>query len=145
MLPATQTATPVLLSLLHPWWWLDSPTLVLETWTMIYTLPGLSQISVLEDTQITLPLARVWPSASVDTLYTYQSLTPSLLSIAPVTVCDGELEFDSQSDLTDLSEPEVQFIAPLQTDRLIPNIIKSRAAQRALTGCELAELRDTQR
>jgi hypothetical protein len=57
---------------------------------MEYTPPGLSQMSVSENTQIILPLARVPPSASEDTLYTYHSLTPSLLSIAPVTVCGGE-------------------------------------------------------
>jgi hypothetical protein len=95
MLPAAQTATPVPLSLLNPWWWLDGPAVVPATWKMEYTPPGLSQISVSENTQITLPLARVPPSASEDTLYTYHSLTPSLLSIAPVTVRDGESEFDS--------------------------------------------------
>ncbi|KAF8534060.1 hypothetical protein BDD12DRAFT_897042 [Trichophaea hybrida] len=145
MLPAAQTGTPVPLSLLHPWWWLDGPAVVPATLKMEYTPPGLSQtMSVSENTQITLPLARVPPSASEDTLYTYHPFTPSLLSIAPVTVRSGESEFDSGSDLTDLSEPEVCFITPPRTHGLIPKKIKGRAAQRALTGCELAERRDTQ-
>jgi len=144
MLPTAQTATPVLLSLLYPRWWLNGPAVVPATWNMEYAPPGLSQMSVSENTQITLPLARIPPSASEDTLYTYHYLTPSLLSIAPVTVCGGESEFDSGSDLADHSKPEVHFITPPRTDGLIPKIIKGRAAQRALTGCELAERRDTQ-
>jgi hypothetical protein len=144
MLPAAQTATPVPLSLLHPRWWLDGPAVVPATWKMEYTPSGLSQMSVSENTQITLPLARILPSASEDTLHPYHSLIPSLLSIAPVTVCGGESEFDSGSDLTDYSEPEVRFITPPHTDGLIPKKIKGRAAQRALTGCELAKRRDTQ-
>jgi len=113
MLSAALTATPVPLPLLHPQWWLDGPPVVLVTWKMEYTPPGLSQMSVTENTQITLPLARIPPSASEDTFYTYHSLTPSLLSIAPVTVCGGDSEFDSGSDLTDHSEPEVRFVTLL--------------------------------